>query len=156
MAAEAWSNNGEILEAWGADRDRLTDWIMSGQEVSTERLPELRAVQQQLQDRLALEAKDTDAFLMPTVRRTARPISEVEADFGNHVSKYLGNTSVGNYLNLCSISLPSGLDDQGRPIGAMILAPAFGDDLVLSIGQELQASGMLPLLTPAEQNQSNE
>jgi hypothetical protein len=38
----------------------------------------------------------------------------------------------------------------------MILAPAFGDDLVLSIGQELQASGMLPLLTPAVQNQSNE
>jgi aspartyl-tRNA(Asn)/glutamyl-tRNA(Gln) amidotransferase subunit A len=93
---------------------------------------------------------------MPTVRRTARPISEVEADFGNHVSKYLSNTSVGNYLNLCGISLPSDLDGLGRPIGAMILAPAFGDDLVLSIGVELQASGMLPLHTPEEQKQTDE
>ena len=148
MTAEAWQNNAEILQKWGADRDRLTDWIMDGQDIPADRLPHLRAVQRRLQRQLGEEMQDIDALLVPTVRRTTRPIAEVDADFGAHHSKYVGNTMIGNYLNMCGLSLPSGLDSAQRPIGAMILAPAFADALVLSIGIEIQASGLVPQLTP--------
>jgi aspartyl-tRNA(Asn)/glutamyl-tRNA(Gln) amidotransferase subunit A len=48
--------------------------------------------------------------------------------------RYLRNTSIGNILNLCGLSVPCGFTSQGLPIGLMIYGKPFHEDMVLRIG----------------------
>ncbi|MDX1606062.1 MAG: amidase family protein, partial [Candidatus Competibacterales bacterium] len=45
----------------------------------------------------------------------------------------LGNTCTANYLGLCSLTLPAGLDDRGLPVGLMLLAPHGADERLLAV-----------------------
>jgi aspartyl-tRNA(Asn)/glutamyl-tRNA(Gln) amidotransferase subunit A len=148
ISAEAWRNNAEILQTWGESRDWLTDWILEGKAIDYRRLSECRSAQARMQADFVDASEGIDAFISPTVRATARPISVVDADFAAHVENYLSNTIVGNFLNLCGLAVPTGTDTDGLPMGAMILGKPFGDTQVLAIGQALEASGNLPELKP--------
>jgi aspartyl-tRNA(Asn)/glutamyl-tRNA(Gln) amidotransferase subunit A len=46
----------------------------------------------------------------------------------------LRNTSIGNILGLCGLSVPCGFTREGLPIGLMIYGKPFHEDTILRIG----------------------
>ena len=44
------------------------------------------------------------------------------------------NTGIGNLLNLCAVSVPCGITAAGLPIGLMIYAKPFAEDMALRVG----------------------
>lgn len=139
LAGEAWRNTREILLRWGEDRDPLTDWLLYGAEIDDAWLGHCRKKQTQMQAAFSEVAVGVDFLIAPTVRETTRPIAKVEADYDAHSDRYVRNTCVGNFLNLCGLSVPCGQDSQGRPIGMMIYARPFADDRLLAFGKAFQA-----------------
>jgi aspartyl-tRNA(Asn)/glutamyl-tRNA(Gln) amidotransferase subunit A len=51
---------------------------------------------------------------------------------------YLRNTSVGNILGLCGLSLPCGFTSKGLPIGLMLYGRPFGENAILRAGIAFQ------------------
>ena len=52
----------------------------------------------------------------------------------------LRNTSIGNILALCGLSVPCGFTARGLPVGLMIYGKPFDEDRVLRIGHAYQES----------------
>jgi aspartyl-tRNA(Asn)/glutamyl-tRNA(Gln) amidotransferase subunit A len=55
------------------------------------------------------------------------------------------NTVAVNYLELCAITLPVGLDKAGMPVGLQLIAPAWAEERLLAIA--LAAEGVLGTAT---------
>ena len=50
----------------------------------------------------------------------------------------LRNTAVGNYLGLCAITLPVGLDAASMPVGPQLLARPLQDETLLKLGMAIE------------------
>ena len=64
--------------------------------------------------------QDVDALLVPTTMIPAVAVSDADASMSAYTTRnlqYLRNTSIGNILNLCGLSLPCGFTQQRLPIG---------------------------------------
>ena len=95
-------------------------------------LRRLAALRARVQRTLA----DVDALLVPTTPLAARPIAEIDASYETYIrynGRYLRNTTLGNVLNLCAVSLPCGLTRDGLPIGLMVYAKPFQEDMALRV-----------------------
>jgi aspartyl-tRNA(Asn)/glutamyl-tRNA(Gln) amidotransferase subunit A len=83
-------------------------------------------------------AKLGDALMIcPTTPSVAMPIAPLEADqevFFRHNGLTLRNTSLGNFLDWCGLSIPNGVDADQMPTGFMISAPHGRDSAVLAAG----------------------
>ena len=80
--------------------------------------------------------RDVDAVNAPTTMIPAAPLQEVDTNFDQYMaysSKYNRNTYVGNILNLCGVSLPCGFTTAGLPVGLMIYAKTFQEDMALRV-----------------------
>ena len=69
----------------------------------------------------------------PTVVHTARSIAALEADdalFFRINARTLRNTNLGNFLDWCGLSIPTGTDEAGLPT-ALLLSGAHGGDATL-------------------------
>jgi aspartyl-tRNA(Asn)/glutamyl-tRNA(Gln) amidotransferase subunit A len=89
-----------------------------------------------LRERVLHTLRDVDALLVPTAQIPARPLSGIDASletYTEHNVRYLRNTSVGNMLNLCAVSLPCGFSGGGLPIGLMIYAKPWEEDVALRV-----------------------
>ena len=79
-----------------------------------------------------------DALLIcPTTPTVAMPIAPLEADqdvFVRHNGLTLRNTSLGNFLDWCGLSIPNGKDADRMPTGFMISAAHGRDRAVLAAG----------------------
>ncbi len=65
------------------------------------------------------------------------PTAPLEADvelFFAQNALTLRNTSVGNFLDWCGLSIPNGVDADGMPTGLMINASHGRDTALLSAG----------------------
>jgi len=85
--------------------------------------------------------KDIDAILVPTTPIPARPVADVDTDMDTYLQQnafYLRNTSVGNILNMCGLSIPCGFTDKGLPIGLMIYGKPFHENEILRVGYAFQ------------------
>ena len=51
---------------------------------------------------------------------------------------YLRNTSIGNILNLCALTVPCGFTREGLPVGLLIYGKSFQEDVVLRVGYAFQ------------------
>jgi aspartyl-tRNA(Asn)/glutamyl-tRNA(Gln) amidotransferase subunit A len=95
-------------------------------------LRRLAALRARVQRTLA----DVDALLVPTTPLAARPIAEIDASYESYTrynGHYLRNTTLGNVLNLCAVSLPCGFTRGGLPIGLMVYAKPFQEDVALRV-----------------------
>jgi len=45
---------------------------------------------------------------------------------------------VANFLGLCALTLPVGLDRAGMPVGLMLMAPGGAEALLLAVGLQLE------------------
>jgi aspartyl-tRNA(Asn)/glutamyl-tRNA(Gln) amidotransferase subunit A len=89
-------------------------------------------LRQQVQQTL----RDVDALLVPTTLIPAQPVAEIDVDMDVYTERnlaYLRNTSIGNILNLCAVSLPCGFTREGLPIGLMIYGNPGAEATVLRI-----------------------
>ena len=96
-----------------------------------------------LQARARLVAETTSVFAggtlvaFPTVVHTAPRIADLEADdelFGRINMRTLRNTALGNFLDWCGLSLPTGTDAHGLPTALLISGGPGADDALLSVG----------------------
>ncbi len=89
-----------------------------------------------LRERVRETLRDVDALLVPTTMIPARPLAEIDAGlerYTEHNVKYLRNTTIGNVLNLCAVSVPCGFTRDGLPIGLMVYAKPFAEDVALRV-----------------------
>jgi len=89
-----------------------------------------------LRDRVLWTLRDVDALIVPTTMVPAQPLSLIDANFEIHVdynTKYHRNCGIGNFLNLCGVSLPCGFTSDGLPIGLMIYTKPFQEEMVLRV-----------------------
>ena len=93
--------------------------------------------------RLAQAAKEAnaalaemDGVLSPTTPLTAPRLDEVSDPEGyrDRNMAALRNTSPGNLLDLCGLSVPVGLDGDGLPVGLQVMAARDDDEQLLSVG----------------------
>lgn len=96
-----------------------------------------RTLARQVEKRL----RDVDAFIAPTTAIPALPLAEVDADLDTYRkwnALYSRNTSIGNLLGLCALSLPCGFTGEGLPIGLSIHGKARAEAQVLRIGHAFE------------------
>jgi aspartyl-tRNA(Asn)/glutamyl-tRNA(Gln) amidotransferase subunit A len=85
---------------------------------------------------LARRLADVDALLVPTTMIPAHPIADIDVDADTYArfnGQYLRNTAIGNLLGLCGVSIPCGFTDGGLPIGLMVYAKPFAEDMALRV-----------------------
>lgn len=71
----------------------------------------------------------------PTTPHVAMPIAPLQQDdatFFRANMQTLRNTTLGNFLDWCGISIPSGVDADGMPTGFLLSAPHAQDSALLS------------------------
>lgn len=89
-----------------------------------------------------IDARLGNALLIcPTTPSVAMPIAPLEADvevFFHHNFRTLRNTAIGNFLDWCGLSIPSGQDSDGMPTGFMLCAPHGQDSAVLAAGLAIE------------------
>ena len=76
-----------------------------------------------------------DVIATPTLCLTPPVLAEVsDADAYLRVNRRIvRNTVAVNYLGLCAITLPVGLDKAGMPVGLQLIAPAWAEERLLAI-----------------------
>jgi aspartyl-tRNA(Asn)/glutamyl-tRNA(Gln) amidotransferase subunit A len=137
IAAEACAVNGRFLdEHFDALDPAVAHRMIAGRTLSS---PDYFAL---LRQWMALRAavqrtlRDVDALLVPTTPLPARPLATIDAtreSYADYNARYLRNTAVGNLLNLCAVSLPCGFTRDGLPIGLMVYAKPFQEDVALRV-----------------------
>lgn len=90
----------------------------------------------------AVAAQIGNALLIcPTTPTVAMQIAPLEADqevFFRHNGLTLRNTSLGNFLDWCGLSIPNGFDADAMPTGFLISAQHGRDKAVLSAGLAIE------------------
>lgn len=142
IAAEAYSVNKEWVEEHYDELDPvIAVRLVKGKAISaTEYLENLQACKT-LQSRVNRTLQDVDALLVPTTVIPSSPVTEVDANAEIYTERnltYLRNTSIGNILNLCALTVPCGFTREGLPVGLLIYGKSFQEDVVLRVGYAFQ------------------
>ena len=96
-------------------------------------------------DKLYLAAAEcmaqVDAVLTPTVAITPPTLTSLEPDGAYAKANMLAlrNTVMANFMGLCGLTLPVGLDAANMPVGLQVLAGPWQDARLLAIGQAIEA-----------------
>jgi aspartyl-tRNA(Asn)/glutamyl-tRNA(Gln) amidotransferase subunit A len=85
--------------------------------------------------RAASRFADVDVIVAPTVMITPRILLKTRnaEEFWAHNRKIVHNTMPANYLVLCAVSLPVGLDRTGMPVGLQFIAKGGDDERLVAI-----------------------
>ena len=109
----------------------------------TEYAAALRRMHALQREQLTGSLRDVDILLTPTIPEPARPVADFETSFENYSrlsARFSNNTATGNVLGLCSLSLPCGLSRKGLPMGLMLCAKPFAEDMLLRAGHAFEAA----------------
>jgi aspartyl-tRNA(Asn)/glutamyl-tRNA(Gln) amidotransferase subunit A len=136
-AAEACAVNAEFLDRHFDALDPVVSHrMLAGRTMpATDYFALLRryaAYRRQVQHTL----RDVDALLVPATMLPPRPLATIDATretYSDYNGRYLRNTSIGNILNWCGVSLPCGLTRDGLPIGLMVYAKPFQEEMALRV-----------------------
>jgi aspartyl-tRNA(Asn)/glutamyl-tRNA(Gln) amidotransferase subunit A len=139
VAAEALVVNGRLLDE---HKDAL-DPIVAGRMATGRSLGAIDFVRVSrqwaaLRREVVRTLADVDALLVPTTQIPPRPIAAIDATpetYVEHNGRYLRNTSLGNVLNLCAVSVPCGFTGDGLPISLMIYAKPFDEGTALRVAR---------------------
>ncbi|MDR2781260.1 MAG: Asp-tRNA(Asn)/Glu-tRNA(Gln) amidotransferase subunit GatA [Holosporaceae bacterium] len=89
--------------------------------------------------------ENVDVLLTPTTPTSAFAFGEEPKD---PVTMYLNDvfTVTANIAGLPGLSVPVGLDSQGRPLGLQLIAPHFMEELLIQVGSKLEEIANFPAL----------
>jgi len=85
--------------------------------------------------------REVGVLAMPTIAISPPAIAELENDMDAWMAANvmtLRNTRLGNFLDCAAISLPCGKDDNGIPVGLMLMAPAGWEARLLRMASALE------------------
>jgi aspartyl-tRNA(Asn)/glutamyl-tRNA(Gln) amidotransferase subunit A len=138
-ASEAYAWHKELIARRGGDYDPLVaPRIRRGAEMSAADYIELLGKRTDLQKRVSAVTANYDAAVMPTCAIVAPTLDEVATPegFTRKNMLLLRNTTVGNFLDRCSISLPC--HEVGElPVGFMLMGEAMADKRLLAMARSV-------------------
>jgi aspartyl-tRNA(Asn)/glutamyl-tRNA(Gln) amidotransferase subunit A len=138
-ASEAYAWHRKLIERRGKDYDQLVHpRIMRGKDMTAADYIDLLAARADLQKRVSAVTANYDAVVMPTCAITAPTLDEVSTPDGFTKKNLLllRNTTVGNFLDRCSISLPCHAAGE-LPVGFMLMGEAMADKRLLAIARSV-------------------
>ncbi len=130
----------EMLEATApGSRDTLDPLVSSrikeGGSISASEYLRRRRELRSLSRTANARFEDCQVIVSPTVAITPPKVSDVQT-IETYRPKNLGmlrNTCGANYLSLCAITIPIGLDNAGMPVGLQLMAKHNHDESLLAI-----------------------
>jgi len=138
-ASEAFAWHQKLIARRGKDYDQLVyRRIMRGKEMSAADYIDLLAARTDLIKRVSTITANYDAVVMPTcaiVAPTQQEISTPEG-FTSKNMLLLRNTTVGNFLDRCAISLPCHAAGE-LPVGFMVMGEPMADKRVLAMARSV-------------------
>jgi aspartyl-tRNA(Asn)/glutamyl-tRNA(Gln) amidotransferase subunit A len=147
LAAEAYAVHRKLLESKGDLYDaRVRTRILRGANLSAADYVDLVAARHAMIAEADAVTAPFDAMLLPTVAIVAPPIAALDADeklYGDTNLLVLRNTTVGNYLDRCALSVPCHASGSA-PVGLMVMGETMGDDRLLAVGLAVEAVLRLP------------
>jgi aspartyl-tRNA(Asn)/glutamyl-tRNA(Gln) amidotransferase subunit A len=138
-ASEAYAWHKELIGRRGADYDPfVAPRIRRGAEMTAADYIELLGKRADLQKRVSAVTTNYDATIMPTCAIVAPTLDEVSTPdgFTGKNMLLLRNTTVGNFLDRCSISLPCHPVGE-LPVGFMLMGEAMADKRILAIARSV-------------------
>ena len=142
IASEGYTLNQKWLEEHFDQLDPVVaQRMIKGKDIPAERYLGNMLAAKRLRSKVYNALTDIDALLVPTTCLPAKTVAEVDADLDTYLENntlYLRNTSIGNTLNLCGLSVPCGLTTEGLPIGLLIYGRPFQEEVILKIGYAFQ------------------
>ncbi len=86
-----------------------------------------------------------DAVLTPTLPVTAPAVVDVDEE----TTPLATYTRVANFLGVCALSIPAGLDAAGLPFGMQFIGAPFAEATLVRIGRAVQAASTWHLQRPS-------
>ncbi len=141
-ASEAYAWHQELLASHGDDYDqRVRRRIEPGGQQLASHYIEVLNHRRRLIEVMDRRQGGLDAFVLPTVP-VLPPTMQSFADDPDHYGQQnilcLRNTSVGNFLDGCAISVPVTTIDQ-PPVGLMLMSRSMDDDRLLRTARTVEA-----------------
>ena len=140
-AAEAYAFHRVQIDAHGADYDqRVCNRISAGAKQSAHEYLDILSARTRISEAADAATAPFDAVIMPTCAIAAPKISEFEKDEDYWRLNFLllRNTSYGNFLDRCAISLP--MHEAGAaPTGLMLMGDWERDDVLFSAAAAVEA-----------------
>lgn len=129
---EAWNQWKHLIKNNESKMDiNVLDRMQIGRNISSNNIKKIKLEQKQLSMKLYKRLRNYDAMLMPTVPILPPKISDVENNqelYNKNNILALRNTSIGNVLPMCAVTIPNKYCDL--PVGIM-LYKAVGEDYSL-------------------------
>jgi aspartyl-tRNA(Asn)/glutamyl-tRNA(Gln) amidotransferase subunit A len=138
-ASEAYAWHRKLIARRGKDYDQLVyPRILRGQEMSAADYIDLLYARADLQKRVSAITSNYDSVIMPTCAIAAPTLDEVSTPegFTKKNMLLLRNTTVGNFLDRCSISLPCHAAGE-LPVGFMLMGEAMTDKRLLAMARSV-------------------
>ncbi len=141
-AAEAYAWHQDLMAAGGDKYDqRVRTRIEPGGAVSAAYYIEVLQGRSRLIDVAEQRLRGLDAFIMPTVPTVPPTVAGLDDGDRDHYTIQnllaLRNTSIGNFLDTCSISIPVP-SPGGEPVGLMLMGRPMGDRDLLAAGRTVE------------------
>ena len=144
MAAESYALYHALIDDAQAPLDpHVRQRIAAGRDLTAQAYIEALRMRDTMKEQYAAALDGIDALLTPTTMTTAVPLDEV--DQTKAPAHY---TRFGNYLDLCALALPNGLDPQGLPTSLQVVCRSGEEAMALRIGWAYQAASDWHLRRP--------
>lgn len=152
IASEGIAVNRELFDEHFKELDPIVALRMApGRELqAVDYLILLRRIAE-LRDRLLTRLRGVDALLVPAAMVPARPLEGLDAptqEYFDYNLKLNRNAGLGNLLDLCGVSVPCGFTAEGLPIGLLVYAAPFREDLALRIAYAYEQAAAWPPRVP--------
>lgn len=140
--AEAYHWHRSLIAAHGDRYDqRVRRRIEPGAELSAASYLDGVAARRRLIRAAAQRMDGFDAFVLPSVAIVPPTVASFDDDDPDYYSRQnllcLRNTSVGNFLDACAISLPAS-HEGGPPVGLMLMAGPKADHQLFSLARSVE------------------
>ena len=143
-AAEAYQVNRRLVDSHFDDLDPIIAFrIVQGRDVPAHEYLTTVSAWEDLRTRTVAALDGIDALLCPTAITPPVPVAEALASIEAYSEcnlRVLRNTSIGNTLGLCGLSVPCGFTSGGLPVGLMIYGKPFDEGRILRVGHAFQRS----------------
>lgn len=153
IAAEGYAVNKKWVEAHFDQLDPIVATrMLNGVKVTGPEYFETTRKWSALRKKMRHTLADIDALIVPSTVIPALPIDLIDQDletYSKYNLLYLRNTAIGNILNLCGVSIPCGKTKKGLPIGLMIYAKPFHEEMALRIAYAYEQASSLSQMRPS-------
>lgn len=141
-ASEAWAWHHRLIAEKGATYDpRILKRIRRGEHMSAADYVELVNARARIVAAVAPRTAPFDAVICPTCPVVPPRLAEVEEEAAyNRINMLLlRNTSIGNFLDRCSIGIPCQAEGEA-PVGLMLTGEHMGDARLFAVAQAVEAA----------------